>query len=61
VEILVASSGDEVAAHLQALDTERARRIGKAALKRVLAEHTYDQRAELLEEVLTGSAAGAGA
>lgn len=51
-EVLVAGSGAEVAEHLDGLDTERARRIGRAALSRVLAEHTYEQRAGLLEQVL---------
>jgi spore maturation protein CgeB len=51
-EVLVASSGAEVAAHIDALDGPRAGRIGRAAMRRVLAEHTYDQRARLLERVL---------
>jgi spore maturation protein CgeB len=53
-EVLVAASGDEVAAHLDALDVPTARRIGTAALRRVLAQHTYAHRAALLEAVLTG-------
>lgn len=56
VEILTAGSGGEVADHVAAITPARARRIGQAALKRVLAEHTYDRRAELLDEVLGGSA-----
>jgi len=51
-EILVASSGDEVIEHMRALTSDRARRIGAAAKRRALAEHTYDHRAALLEEVL---------
>ncbi len=51
-EVLVARDGAEVAAHLQALTPERARRIGEAALRRVLAEHTYAHRAAELEAVL---------
>jgi spore maturation protein CgeB len=51
-EVLVANSGAEVAAHIDALDGSRAGRIGRAAMRRVLAEHTYDQRARLLERVL---------
>jgi spore maturation protein CgeB len=43
-EVLVARDGQDVAEHLQALTRERARRIGEAALKRVLAEHTYALR-----------------
>ena len=43
-EVLVARDGQDVADHLAGLTEERARRIGKAALARVLAEHTYDLR-----------------
>jgi spore maturation protein CgeB len=56
-EILVAHDGEEVAAELEALTSERARRIGEAARRRVLAEHTYDARVRLLEGVLEGAAA----
>ena len=45
-EILVARDGDDVAAHLRDLTPERSREIGRAALSRVLAEHTYRHRAE---------------
>jgi len=48
-EILVARDGDEVQRHLQALSSDRARAIGAAARARVLAEHTYDRRAEQVE------------
>jgi spore maturation protein CgeB len=57
VEVLVANDGADVMAHLDGLDAERARRIGAAALQRVLARHTYAHRAALLESVLTGSRA----
>ncbi len=53
-EVLVAESGEEVAEHLRALSPERAARIGRAALARVRAEHTYAHRAEQLEAVLEG-------
>jgi spore maturation protein CgeB len=53
-EVLVAKSGEEVADHLRRLDEGTARRIGEAALLRVLAEHTYAQRAELVESILLG-------
>jgi spore maturation protein CgeB len=53
-EVLVAESGDEVAAHVQALDARAARRIGEAAYRRVLAEHTYAHRAAQLEALLEG-------
>ena len=54
-EVLVARDGAEVAAHLQALTPDRARAIGDAALRRVLAEHTYAHRAVQLEAVLGGA------
>ena len=53
-EVLVAADGDAVAEHLRSLDERRSRAIGEAALKRVLAEHTYDRRAVRVEELLTG-------
>ena len=51
-EILVANNGNEVAQILTSLTRERAAEIGKAALKKVLAEHTYTQRAAALEGIL---------
>ena len=51
-EVLVAASGDEVAAHLAELTPEKAQQIGRAGYKRVLSEHTYEHRVELLEEAL---------
>ena len=45
-EVLVARDGQDVADHMAALTEERARAIGQAALARVLADHTYDQRGE---------------
>jgi spore maturation protein CgeB len=56
-EVLVARDGNDVAAHLAALTQERARRIGEAARLRVLKEHTYEQRAILLDQVLRQAAA----
>jgi spore maturation protein CgeB len=53
-EVLVARDGAEVAELLAGLDPERARAIGEAALERVLAEHTYERRAEQVEAVLEG-------
>jgi spore maturation protein CgeB len=53
-EVLVARDGDEVAAHLEALSPERARAIGQAALRRVIAEHTYAHRAAQLDSLLDG-------
>lgn len=51
-EILVAGSGEEVSERVEALTEDRAKEIGGAALRRVLAAHTYDQRAANLEEAL---------
>ncbi len=51
-EVLVASTGEDVAAHLEALTPDRARAMGLAAQRRVLAEHTYAHRARQLEQVL---------
>lgn len=51
-EVLAARTGEEVVALLSDLSPEQARRIGDAARRRVLADHTYTQRAILAEEVL---------
>jgi spore maturation protein CgeB len=64
-EVLAARDGAEVAAQLAALTPARAAAIGAAARARVLAEHTYDRRAERVEATLgisgapPGRAAGA--
>jgi spore maturation protein CgeB len=64
-EILVARDGADVAGHLAALTPARAAAIGEAARRRVLADHTYDQRAQavdaLLRLALAGRRAGAAA
>jgi spore maturation protein CgeB len=61
-EVLVAADGGEVAARLRELDPETARRIGRAARRRILAEHTYAHRAAQVESVLgLATPAGAGA
>jgi spore maturation protein CgeB len=59
-EILVAASAEEVVDRLRTLAPPRAREIGYAAYKRVLAKHTYAHRATLLESVFTGKALIAG-
>jgi spore maturation protein CgeB len=51
-EVLVARSGDEVAELVRALTPGRARAIGQAAKRRVLAEHTYAERARQVEALL---------
>ena len=43
-EVLVARDGQDVAEHVRELTPERARAIGRAALSRVLAEHSYAHR-----------------
>jgi spore maturation protein CgeB len=51
-EVLVASSGDEVADHIRGLTPADAIRIGSAARRRIAAQHTYRHRAEQVEQVL---------
>jgi len=51
-EILIARDGGEVADLLSGLTALRARTIGEAARRRVLAEHTYAHRAKQFEAVL---------
>jgi spore maturation protein CgeB len=51
-EVLLASSGAEVAQHLEKLDASRARTIGIAARHRILSEHTYTDRVAQLEKLL---------
>jgi spore maturation protein CgeB len=58
-EVLVAENGLHVAEILSSLDSSKAHEIGRAALRRVRSEHTYDQRAEQLEDVLDAKAARA--
>ena len=53
-EVLVARSGADVADHVRSLTPERAREIGHAARRRILAEHTYARRAREVETVLDG-------
>ena len=52
-EILVVKNGKEVEKLLSELTPERATAIGDAAHKKVLAKHTYEHRAELLEQVFS--------
>jgi spore maturation protein CgeB len=51
-EILVARDGEEVKTILSSLTQERAVQIGQAALKKVLALHTYGHRAIELDRIL---------
>ena len=54
-EVLVAHDANEVIQHFASLDHARAARIGAAALRRVLSEHTYSHRAAQLDELIVGA------
>jgi spore maturation protein CgeB len=56
-EVLVAGCAEDVAGLLQGLTPARARQIGAAARRRLVAEHTYAHRAEQVEAILTGAPA----
>ena len=58
-EVLVAEDGAEVAALVEQLDPARARAIGEAGRRRVLAEHTYAHRAVEVERLLEAELARA--
>ncbi len=51
-EVLVARHGREVAAHVRELTPARARFLGQAARRRILAGHTYAHRAKDVEAVI---------
>ncbi|MDB5604062.1 MAG: hypothetical protein JWP25_962 [Bradyrhizobium sp.] len=55
LEVLVAADGAEVADHLDRLTPLRAREIAMRARRRILAHHTYTQRACEVHEMLEGS------
>jgi spore maturation protein CgeB len=57
VEILVARDGKDVADIMAGLTRERAEAIGRAALSRVLSEHTYSHRAEDADRIFKRHAA----
>lgn len=59
-EVLVARDGQDVAEHLAALTPERARAIGRAALARVTADHTYARRGAEVDAILAEEAAKLG-
>jgi spore maturation protein CgeB len=52
-EVLVARDGQDVADHVAALTPEGAREIGRAALDRVLREHTYALRGRQVHALLS--------
>ncbi|MBA2448044.1 MAG: glycosyltransferase [Chloroflexi bacterium] len=51
-EILVAGSAEAIVGYLRSTPPARAEAIGTAARARVLRDHTYDQRAALLDAIL---------
>ncbi|WP_414473074.1 glycosyltransferase [Microvirga sp. M2] len=51
-EVLVARDGKDVADHVERLDPERARAIGDAARRRIMAEHTYAGRGAEVDALL---------
>lgn len=51
-EVLVARDGRDVADMLRTLTAEQAAAIGQRALARVLADHTYDRRAQQVDRLL---------
>ena len=57
-EVLVARDGQDVADHLAALTPERAAEIGRAALARVKAEHTYALRGAQVDALFKAQAKG---
>ena len=59
-EILVARDGQDVADHLLRLTPERARAIGNAARRRVLTDHTYAQRAVVVDALFRAELAAKG-
>ncbi len=56
-EVLVARDGQDVAAHMAELTPERARAIGEAARRRILADHTYALRGAEVDALLATLAA----
>lgn len=51
-EILVARGAEDVATHVREVTDARAREIGEAARARALADHTYEERARLMDALL---------
>jgi spore maturation protein CgeB len=50
--VLVAYDGQEVADHLRDAGPRARHQLGKAALERVLSEHTYGHRAVQVDQIL---------
>jgi spore maturation protein CgeB len=55
-EVLVARDGKDVADHLEVLSPERAKAIGDAARRRIMAEHTYARRGAEVDVILREAA-----
>ncbi len=51
-EVLVARDGKDVADHVEVLSPDRARAIGDAARRRIMAEHTYARRGAEVDAIL---------
>jgi spore maturation protein CgeB len=60
-EILVTRGGAETADIVRGMNSERAKSIGTAARKRILAEHTYSRRGALVNSILLETLASMGA
>ncbi len=56
-EVLVARDGQEVAEIVRGLTPEKARSVGEAGRRRILADHTYEKRGEELDRLLRRVAA----
>jgi spore maturation protein CgeB len=56
-EVLVARDGSDVVDLMRNLSVAKAAEIGRAAHRRILAEHTYDKRAAALNRVLSDALA----
>ena len=52
-EVIVINDARDVARALALLTPQRARQIGEGARRRVLREHTYNQRAQIVDRVLS--------
>ena len=54
-EILVAADAAQLAELVRAVEPERARAVGEAARRRALRDHTYESRAEQVDEIMKGA------
>lgn len=56
-EVLVARDGVDVERHLLALTPERAQEVGRAARRRICAEHSYERRGAQVDDLLKAALA----